>query len=386
MKRISTIILSFLMIIIFMLPGFAAGVSVSAESTALSLTDTSLIEVTTGGNTGMMGFKITVKYDVEKVDIISVSKGTVSTKGNFISNFGTNDGEFNVVWNNTSEVKEDGSLFVLGVKAKNHFDASKIELTCSQPDTFNEKYEDVVLNCKAISVSCKKGEEPTTQEPAQQKETAEKKSESKKALPADDTQVKDAIDIALKDSGYQKISEVESNDTDFVDKVNKNIEKISGEKSKFRNVTEARRAYNAAVEKSFLEAVNNSTAKPEQIKEAIEKAMVACSVTSLDKIDAKTLPKFLKAVEKELKAVDENIPSLTKELDDESAFKAIKKVYGGLELTNSKTDVKKEVEQNQKNKTVVIVIICTVIVLVAAVTAFILLKKKKGTKQNSKID
>lgn len=382
MKKILCSLLAFIITFAFFVPAFAAGVMVSAQQTALSTEQTSLIAVNISGNEGIMGFKIVVKYNIEKIDIVSVSKGTVTNKGSFISNFGTNDGEFNVVWNNTNEIKEDGSLFVIGVKAKQNFDSAKISLSFSQPDTFNEQYKDVVFSCKDIAVSCKKGEGPTTQ-PVSEKVT-EKTGDNTTAPTAPQTsQIKDAVDIALKDNGYKKISDVEKTDTKFVEKVNGNLEKINGNADTYRNLSEVKRAYDNAIETEFLEAVNNSIAAPETIKDAIETAMVECSVTSLDELDEKALPKFLKAVEKNLKALDDKIPSLTDSLDEESAMKTVKKLYGSLELTDSKTDVKKEIEQQKKNNNITIIVISVAVFLVAVVSTTIILKKKKVNKTNA---
>ena len=382
MKKTISCFLACLLIIALALPAFAAGVTVSAQDAAISTEQTSLISVDISGNTGIMGFKIVVKYDVKKVDIVSVTKGDRASKGNFISNFGTNDGAFNVVWNNTSQIKEDGSLFVIGVKAKENFDASKIELSYSQGDTFNEKYEDVKLNCEDITVTCKKGEEPSPQpepEPATKADTKEKaKVEQPSAA-----QIKDAINVALNDSGYQKIADVEKTDTDFVKKVNDNMKKMTGNEDTYAHINEIQRAYNAATESEFLEIVNNSSAEPQAIKEAIEKAMVDCSITSLDDIDEKTLPKFLKEVEKNLQALDKEIPSLTDSLDDATALKIIKKLYGSLELTESKTDVEKEVAQKQQNQKTVWIVVIVVIALAIAATAAVLIWKKKKKKQKT---
>ena len=54
---------------------------------------------------------LSLKYDNKKIDVCSIIKGDVSSKGNFISNFGTTDGSFDVVWNNTENVTADGVLF-----------------------------------------------------------------------------------------------------------------------------------------------------------------------------------------------------------------------------------------------------------------------------------
>ena len=377
MKKILCSLLTFIIVFAFFIPAFAAGVTVSAQETALSMEQTSLIAVNISGNVGIMGFKIIVKYNVEKVDIVSVSKGTVTNKGNFISNFGANDGEFNIVWNNTNEVKEDGSLFVIGVKAKQNFDSAKIALSFSQPDTFNEQYKDVVLSCKDIVVSCKKGEEPSTH-PVSEEATQQLGENTTVPAAPQTSQIKDAVDIALKDSGYKKISDVEKTDTKFVEKVNGNLEKINGNADTYRNLSEVKRAYNNATESEFLEAVNNSTATPEQIKEAVEKAMADCSVVSVDELDEKTIPKFLKKVEQNLKELDKEIPTLSESIDENAELKAIKKLYGSLEMVDSEVDLQNEAEAKRHNQSATVLFVCiAALTALSATIALVVLKKRK---------
>ena len=65
-----------------------------------------------------MGFKITVEYPVDKVEVKAVSRGELTSKGNFNTNFGINDGKFDVLWNNTENVNGDGTLFVITAISK----------------------------------------------------------------------------------------------------------------------------------------------------------------------------------------------------------------------------------------------------------------------------
>ena len=101
----------------------------------------------------IMGFKITIDYSENMLDVVSVTRGELTDTGNFNDNVGKNKGEFSVVWNSTENVTEDGSLFVIALSATDKMlGETEISVSYSQEDTFNEKYEDVLLDCKTIKI------------------------------------------------------------------------------------------------------------------------------------------------------------------------------------------------------------------------------------------
>ena len=130
--------------------------TVSSDDIVLTEAET-LIPVKIKNNSGLMGYKITVKYDKAKLQVCSVTKGDVSSKGNFITNFNADIDTFDIVWNNTDNVTKDGNLFVISAKAKkNASGKTEISLSYSQPDTFDVTYTDVRLECEDISVTFEK--------------------------------------------------------------------------------------------------------------------------------------------------------------------------------------------------------------------------------------
>ena len=154
MKKIMSVLWAMLILLCAAFPAFGAQTSaVFAEDVLLIPGSEATIPVLIEDNAGLMGFKITVEYPVDKIKITSVTKGEVTGKGNFNTNFGIHDGKFDVLWNHVEEVQSDGTLFVLTARAVADFtDPVEIKLTFSQGDTFNEAYEDVVLNCRSIQV------------------------------------------------------------------------------------------------------------------------------------------------------------------------------------------------------------------------------------------
>ena len=106
-------------------------------------------------NHGIMGYRLDFEYDADIFQPISVTCGSDFITGSqFNDSIGLKEGEFKVLWNNISELYADGVLLNLKFKVltSEKIDTS-IKMTYSQPDTFNEKYEDVVFDCQNINLS-----------------------------------------------------------------------------------------------------------------------------------------------------------------------------------------------------------------------------------------
>ena len=123
--------------------------TVSADVINQDIEGEQLISVNIENNHGIMGYKLHFEYDVNDIEMISVQKGEVTQKGNFYDNLGNKSGQFDVLWNYTSEVKTNGSIVVLEVKCLTD-EPFEIKVSYSQPDTFNGNFEDVVLTCNNI--------------------------------------------------------------------------------------------------------------------------------------------------------------------------------------------------------------------------------------------
>lgn len=106
-------------------------------------------------NHGLLGYRLDFKYDTNLIQPISTSCGTdFANGGQFNDSIGVKDGEFKVLWNNVDEKFANGILLNLKFKVLTDEKVDTvISMVYSQPDTFNEKYEDVVFNCKDINVS-----------------------------------------------------------------------------------------------------------------------------------------------------------------------------------------------------------------------------------------
>ena len=126
---------------------------VSADNSKVKLIDDGkyLIPVNLYDNSGIMGFRVMLTYDSKRIRIISISKGFITADGNFAADISDVDGTANIIWNHTADVKiAKGSLFFIA--AEKLSDDIEIDMSFSQPDTFNEKYKDVCLKCNNIVI------------------------------------------------------------------------------------------------------------------------------------------------------------------------------------------------------------------------------------------
>ena len=106
------------------------------------------IPVMISNNHGIMGYRLTFNYNPSEIEILSI-KGSNDISGEVYDSVGDKPSSFAVLWNYTSEISIDGILFSIEVKnISDAYSESPISISYSQQDTFNEKYEDVVFDCK----------------------------------------------------------------------------------------------------------------------------------------------------------------------------------------------------------------------------------------------
>ncbi len=375
MKKFITIILSLLLIFQCNIIAFAAdNVTVSADKISLSQEESTLIPIKIKNNSGIMGFKMTVEYPVDKFDIKSVSRGEITAKGNFNTNLGVNDGRFDVLWNNVNEIKTDGTLFLISAQAKTEIKKdTEIKLSFSQPDTFNEKYEDVAFDCKKIVISAKYIETTTQETTTQKGETT-----TKAPTPIDNSQIIAAVDTTLEQNGYENLKDVKDTDK-FIKDFNKNLETITGTNE--HNVTDfdtIKSMYNSAYEGEFITETTNNI-DIDKIQSAVKETLDEFKVKSVDELKDEDKAKFVQKVEEKLKEQNPDTPNISEDLETDNALDIIKKLY---DSTDTEQDKQQNNENNNSNQTIVIVAISVVLVIMLVSAVIIFRKKKRSNKES----
>ena len=177
-KKLAVILLSLVLALSAVYNSFAASVPnrVYSDPVSVESGERVTIPVKIENNGGFMGFSIIVTYDEEIFTPISVSKGEILA-GMFNDSIETaTDNSFKVVYTGTGNVTGDGVIFniVFDVsdEASGKYD---ISLSYSQQDTFNENWNNVVLNCEKIetvvtfngTTAAPDPTEPSTTEPTE---------------------------------------------------------------------------------------------------------------------------------------------------------------------------------------------------------------------------
>ena len=156
-------------------------------------------------NSGLMGIKLSVEYPAAQVDVRSIAKGEVLNVGDFATDFGEQIGHFQVLWHHTNAVKTNGVLFTFQIQKIADFNCAKIKITYSREDTFNEKYQNVSLQCNDIELY---GTEQKSEQSGSESEAGAKTtlSNSKKGI-ANEVILK-TVEQTLKQQHYASLADV----------------------------------------------------------------------------------------------------------------------------------------------------------------------------------
>lgn len=129
-------------------------VKISADDVSASVGKTVKIPLMLSNNHGIMGFKLNVQYNAEVLSPVSVSRGVALSAGTLDNNIGSVVGNYDIIWNSTSDFCNNGEILILEFAVKNIKNDvdGKIKISYSQADTFNENWQDVELDCSDINI------------------------------------------------------------------------------------------------------------------------------------------------------------------------------------------------------------------------------------------
>ena len=287
--------------------------TVSSDDIVLTEAET-LIPVKIKNNSGLMGYKITVKYDKAKLDI---------------------------VWNNTDNVTKDGNLFVISAKAKkNASGKTKISLSYSQPDTFDVTYTDVRLECEDISVTFEKNEKTTAVAP-----TSTTKKIQQNSLVADDSQILDAVNALLRKEGKSSLNEIDDREQ-FLKELNEALNTItSSDKNNITDFGFLKEAYNNAYQNMFIQEVTDNL-DSNTIQKVINASLKKYGTNDIKKLKNEDKKSFVRTMQIELQKSDSDIPNISDEISADDAIDTFEKLKKENEDKSKKT--KNSTEKDKK--------------------------------------
>ncbi len=355
--------------LIFSTNVFAVSTAEVYADQVIATTDkTVLIPVKIKNNSGIMGFKITVSYDKTVLGSPKITSGDITHSGMINDSIGvTPEGKFDIVWSGIQNETADGTLFVISFKSVKAED-TKIRLSYSQPDTFNEAWEDVELKCSDISVEFA--------DEIAEKETVT--SANQPSAPPDSEEIKNAVDIVLGETGNHNIDNIPLEETDeFIDRTNDILGQLTGNPTKpFESIDEIRDVYNEAIADEFIEDAKLSV-DSDKIETVIKNSLEAADAESIEQIPDEKKVEFVQTFENSIVQYAPDIDTISDKLTADEAVKVIQQLQNENDV--AATEGVKLPEPSAKISTATIIVVVIVVGLIVAIitVASIYSRRKK---------
>lgn len=395
MKRLIMLCFSVIVLLINTVPALAAGTVAVLSAEDVSITDnTLLVPVNISDNPGIMGFKVTASYSPDLLEISNATAGSVTTKGSFIHNAGKASGQVDIIWYSTEQTVDNGSLFVLTVKPTDGFienESTKITLSFSQADTFNEKYEDVAFNCKPINVSYDKGSEqtPISSEPSKNTATEaanaiapatspKQTQETDVEVPVTDEQIIGAVDAAL---GNTETGSIDDVDSETLDEVNENLQTIAGPNApQFSSTEELKERYKTAKKNEYSEQAKTNL-DASVISSILKDILDIRNASSFSELSESEKASAVAEAYRELHEADDTLPDISNILNvDESV-----EMFDGL-ISDVATEDEEDRTKKTDNEGFLVFVVVIAAIVICSLVIFVLYKKKKKSIVQEAID
>lgn len=386
MKKILVSVIVFIITLSFCTSVFAdEKVTVGSEDINTKQGETFFVPIEINGNSGIMGFRISVKYPDNQLILTDVSSGSITADGLFnttITDYYSVKGSFDVVWSQNTEIKDDGTLFIMTYKVKETaMDGEyNISVTYSSEDTFDEKFEDVKLNCSPIKVYI--GDVTVPAPDNQQKETTTnvfEKDEGNQQV-SDDYLISSVEQIiqSFEKNDIESLTEEQQQNT-VIEYVNNRIDSYGGGK-KYSSFDELKQDYIEATKNEASRKIVEST-DPDAIVKISDEVLKEYGVNSFSELSA----------DKKQEAVDKMLQKLANEGADEEGFNhftsvddaaetldnAVKTAREEKDKTVSPTDDKNAKDGRKSTKTTVIIVVTCIVAFALILSVLLFMKRRK---------
>ena len=314
--------------------------------------ETVFVPIPVRHNPGLMGFKLTVTYDAAALEPTGITAGTLTGSGMLNDSIGvTPQGAFTILWSDAQNAKGDGTLAVLAFKAREKAEGqTDVKLAYSAADTFNEKWEDVPLDCAPITVVFDgKAQSPDTVKPP------------------------DSRDI---------LSAAQSAESTDVSAVNEALRKMTGTENAFADAEELHSAYVQAVQEVFADSVLQAV-DTEKIDAVITDALQAVDAQTTGSVPAEKQAAFVQDVQTRFAAYAQALPSLSG-LEPAQALEAIRTVQEKNKAAKAQAIPVPE-SPPEKSGVPAWVWIAAAVLLIAAISVFAVYHRKntQNTRRNT---
>ncbi|MBQ9531403.1 MAG: hypothetical protein IJR70_04970 [Eubacterium sp.] len=341
--------------------------------------ETVTVPLKISGNKGLMGFRITVKYPDSVMKLTDVSSGSLTNDGLFnttVTSYEGLKGEFDILWSDSKEVEEDGTLAVLTYQIKPTADNGKydISLNYSKDDTFNGKYEDASLKCSPIKITVGK-EEKTTK--AENKTEASIKSNNDNLKAVSDDYLVSSVNEITHSFGKSDIELLnESEQKAAVEYVNNRVETYDENAKKYSNFEELKNDYYKAVNNEAVRRVLEST-DDSVIAAAKNEVLKEYGASSFKEIPKENKKEANEKMLQKLKDSGADLSGFENITDEETAAEKLDEIVSQSEQRNKETiDIATNKNNGKKSEIIISVVAVSAIVL-AIVFLAVLFKKRR---------
>ena len=380
LKKLICLIIPVLLFLNFTTAFAATETEIYSDIVYAAQGETVTIPIKIRNNTGIMGFRLTFTYP-DELESPQVLRGALLNEGllnNSITE-ATND-SFDVVWSNTQNVTNDGTVLLLNFKVAPDSESGiyKIDISYNQADTFNEAMQDVVFCGKSVEIIIGEKSDFSTTEAAATQAVAQKPIED-----VDSLFLKSVFEKALDSLNIESFELMSDEDFEkFKEFVSKELVNYgtSGKELDGKTKYEVEEIYNEASKDAFIDSVVN-TVDSNVIDEAIKENLDAVGAESIDVIPPEKQQEFVGRVVYTLTengAEIENLPDL---LTDEQAMEIIESLSKRNEEEAGVSIDALIPEDKPKSFAPYIAVGVAAVVIIAAV-AVLIIKRKNAKKFN----
>lgn len=358
---------------------------VGSEDVIVKQGESVVIPIELTNNKGIMGMRLTVKYPKNQLELTNISSGVITKGGLFnttVNSYEAVNGTFDMVWSTTEDVDTDGTIMMLTFKASAIASNGKysISLSYSQEDTFNEKWQDVKLQCSPITVTISDGtwfpEDETTTTTTTQSTT----SSQDKVVVSDDYLIA-SVKSAMNSFSQIDIDSLTDDQKDVVLQfVNNRLLAYDSNARTYDSFEELRDAYKTAVKNETVQNIVEST-NGDKIIDATESVLKENNADSFAEIPD----------DKKKDAVDKAIQNLAAAGADTSGFANVTDIDEAAEILDQTVEKTQQQEDESldptpsdpitktesKTNIIPIIIGASVAVVAIALALFLIIKKKR---------
>ncbi|MGN1315964.1 MAG: cohesin domain-containing protein [Acutalibacteraceae bacterium] len=389
-------VVSFLLILaFFILPVSAVNTTtLGCEDVYVKQGDFFTVPLSLTNNKGIVAVRIKIKYPYKVMELTDISCGELTQEGLFnttVTDYYSVKGEFDVVWSTTENIEDDGTLVMLTFKASDLSENGKykIEINYEKEDTFNEDFEDVVLDCSPVivtvndgtTVSNDLGTDSFTEFTTTDETTITNNTDSSTHNSVSDDYLISSVESILGSLNESDINNITDAATQqiILDFVNNRIDAFGENIPHIETFDELKDAFSKAKENKAVKDIVEST-DSDIILSVFDEIKEQYGVEKLEEIPKEKQQEVIKKVTEKLIDNNSEIESFNK-LDEKQKIHVLDEIIKkNQEQEANSINIEDEAEEKADYKAVIITVVFA-LVLIVSIIVILVLKQKSGNEK-----